>query len=163
MAHMRYRIFSDVARKEGFKNTVVLFEAISYAERVHATNHFKKMPRRPSPVAAEAPFGLGTTSQNLQYGIDGETFEIEEMYPAYLEVAKFQGEKSAVQSFDWAWNSEKVHQKMFTAAKRLVDSGKDYDHAKIQICDICGYTVEDEAPAICPICKARKESFREFA
>ena len=163
MAHMRYRIYSDTAGKEGFTNVARLFKAISFAERVHASNHLRKMPRRISSVGAEAPFGLGTTSQNLQFGIDGETFEIEEMYPVYLEVAKFQGEKLAAQSFDWAWNAEKIHKRMFSAAKELVDSGKDFDQARIQICVVCGYTVDGDAPEICPICKAKKESFREFA
>ena len=163
MAHMRYRTFADVAEKEGFVNVARLFDAISFAERIHATNHFRKMPRTITRVSAEAPFGNGTTSQNLQHGIDGETFEIDEMYPVYLEVAKFQGEKLAAQSFDWAWNTEKVHKRMFAAAKALVDSGKDYDQTRIQICRVCGYTIEGDAPDICPICKAKKEFFREFA
>jgi rubrerythrin len=38
-------------------------------------------------------FGLRSTSQNLQGGIDGETYEIDEMYPTYLETAKFQVKK----------------------------------------------------------------------
>jgi rubrerythrin len=49
-----------------------------------------------------AVFGLGSTSQNLQGGINGETFEITEMYPTYIEMAKFQGEKGAELSFHYA-------------------------------------------------------------
>ena len=39
MAHMKYIIYSDIARKEGYSNVARLFEAIAYAERVHAGNH----------------------------------------------------------------------------------------------------------------------------
>ena len=40
MAHMRYLIWGEVARKEGLNNIGTLFEAIAYAEYVHANNHF---------------------------------------------------------------------------------------------------------------------------
>ena len=38
-AHMRYLIFAGVAEKEGKANLARLFQAIAYAEQVHATNH----------------------------------------------------------------------------------------------------------------------------
>jgi rubrerythrin len=163
MAHMRYLIFAARAEKDGFKNTARLLRAVAFAEQVHATNHFARMPRTAAPMSGEAPFGLGTTSQNLQYAIDGETFEINEMYPVFKETAIFQGEKAVVTSFDWALQTEKVHQKLFTDAKTSVDQGKDWKPAKVQICETCGYTIEGDAPDKCPICGAKKESFREFA
>ena len=39
-AHMRYKIWADVAEKEGFCNVASLFEAVSFAEQIHATSHF---------------------------------------------------------------------------------------------------------------------------
>ena len=42
-------------------------------------------------VSAGATFGPGNTSKNLDLAIMGEDFEVEEMYPAYIEIAKFQG------------------------------------------------------------------------
>ena len=42
-AHMKYLIFADVAEREGKLNVARLFRAISYAERVHATNHLKAL------------------------------------------------------------------------------------------------------------------------
>jgi rubrerythrin len=162
MAHMRYKIFAEVAEKEGFKNVARLFRAIAQAEQVHATNHARKMPRKGAPMAGEAPFGIGTTSENLQFGIDGETFEIEEMYPVYREVAKFQNERLALQSFDYAWNTEKVHQKMFVEAKSNVDSGKDYKPGNVWVCKVCGFTGEGEAPDTCPLCGAKKDQMENF-
>jgi rubrerythrin len=40
-AHMKYLEFADLAKKEGFANVSRLFTAISFAERVHATNHHR--------------------------------------------------------------------------------------------------------------------------
>jgi rubrerythrin len=46
--------------------------------------------------------------KNLKLAIAGETYEVEEMYPAYIEVAKFQEEKGAQRSFEWSWGTEKM-------------------------------------------------------
>jgi len=159
---MRYLNYAQVADKEGLPQVARLFRAISFAEEIHASNHLKKMDRKSAPMAGEAPFGLGTTSQNLEFGIMGETFEIQEMYPVYYEVAKYQGEKRAMQSFDWALQAERIHQQMFTEAKELVDAGKDWRPSQVHICEACGWTVEGEAPDVCPVCGAKKNQFREF-
>ena len=162
MAHMRYNLYAGVVDKEGFKQVGRLFRAIAFAEQVHATNHLTRMPLGPAAAMGEAPMGVGSTSQNLQFGVDGETFEIEEMYPAYLEVAKMQGEKTAQLSFTYAWNTEKIHQKLFKEAKQLVDSGKDWKQVKVHVCEVCGYTGEGEGPDKCPFCGATKEAFKSF-
>jgi len=80
-AHMKYLIFAEQAEKEGLHDVARLFRAISFAEQVHATNHFKALME------------LHKTSENLQSAWDGENFEIEEMYPAYNAIATLQNEK----------------------------------------------------------------------
>ncbi len=150
MAHMKYLIFADEAEKKGLKNLSNLFKAISYAEFVHARNHFRALKK------------LGDTPDNIQSCIDGETFEIEEMYPVYNEVAKLQGEKEAQITTHSALEAEKIHAEMYKKALTLVNEGKDYDADKIFICSVCGYTVEDEAPEKCPVCGAPKSAFLEF-
>lgn len=47
-------------------------------------------------------------------------------------------------------------------AKQAVDWGEDVDLGSIQICQVCGYTVEGDAPERCPICKALREEFKSF-
>ncbi len=162
-AHMRYRIYSKVAEDEGYPNVALLFRAISFAEEVHASNHLKRMPSREDMFAGKNPYGLGDTSVNLQAGIDGETFEIEEMYPTYKEIADFQGEDKAKQSFDWALRAEKIHASMYEEAKESVDDGEDIDLERVQICSVCGFTTEGEAPEKCPVCGSDKEVFKEFS
>ena len=162
-ANMRYLIFAKGAREEGYPNVARLFTAVAFAEQVHASNHYGNiMSKGGSVTISEAVFGSRSTSENLQAGIDGEVFEINEMYPAYRAVAELQGEKGAETSFTWALEAEKVHASLFQKAKEAVDGGEDVDLGPIQICGCCGYTVEGDAPERCPICKALRERFRSF-
>ena len=164
-AHMRYLIYADKAKEEGFNNVSRLFSAVSDAERVHATHHFKTMADVSGAflVPSMAGFGYSTTSAALDIAIGGETFEVNEMYPSYISVAKDQEEAEAEESFRYSYLSEKIHLKMFQKAKEAVDSGKDTELGVIQICQECGYTKEGDAPAQCPVCKKPKEWFKAFA
>lgn len=164
MAHMRYLIWGEVARKEGFPKIGTLFEAIGYAEYVHANNHFHvlKEQKGDHTVPAGGVFGIGSTVENLQGGINGELHEVEQMYPVYLQTAEFQNEKDAKRSFHYALEAEKIHAKMFKEAQENAKSGKDYEFKAVYICPVCGYTVLDESPDVCPVCGAKKEVFKEF-
>ncbi len=165
MAHMRYGVWGDKAEREGFPNTARLFRAIASAETVHAGNHFRELGNEAGDFlcASMAAFGLGTTSQNLQGGINGETFEINEMYPVYLESAKFQEEKGAQRSFQYALAGEKTHAALFQKAKEAVDAGRDVELGPVHVCQVCGWTHEGELPDVCPVCGAKKDKFQTFA
>jgi len=164
MANMRYRHFAVQAEKEGFPNVSRLFNAIAYAEYIHAGDHYRVLKHLESGYLANSmgAFGPGDTSKNLQLGIDGESFEVEEMYPAYMEVAKMQGEKDAYRSFDWSYQTEKQHLALYKKAKAAVDAGKDVELDTVQVCAVCGYTLEGEAPDTCPVCGAKKEKFLAY-
>lgn len=165
MAHMRYKLWGGKAEEEGFPNVARLFRAISFAEQVHAGNHFDAMRdvNGAFSVTSMAGFGQGATSQNLEGAIEGENFEIAEMYPTYMEIAEFQKEPGAERSFHYALSAEKIHSAMYQEAKQAVDSGKDVELGPVQICDNCGYTTEGEIPEKCPICGVGRDNFRTFA
>lgn len=160
-AHMRYKHFAKIADKENYPNVARLFNAIADAETVHAFDHYKELKHLKEGRVANsmAAFGPGDTVKNLELAITGENFEIEEMYPAYIEVAKFQKEESAIRSFEWSYRTEMEHLKLFTRALDAVKLEKDVILDDIQVCELCGYTVEGEAPDICPLCKAKKIAF----
>lgn len=164
MAHMRYMIWADKADKDGFPNVARLFRAVSFAEQAHATGHFNAMRDVAGgfSVLAGGGFGLGSTSQNLQGAIEGETFEINEMYPAYMSVAETQTEKAAHRSMSWAVAAEKIHAEMYTQAKQAVDAGRDAAFGPIHVCAVCGHTHEGDALDKCPVCGALGKSFRSF-
>ena len=149
-AHMRYLIFADKAENEGFPNVARLFRAIAYAEFVHAKNHLNELGE------------IGKTADNLAAAVEGETFEVEEMYPAYQEVAKLQGEPSAQRSFGLALKAEEIHAELYEKAREAVLKGQDADIGKVYVCPMCGYTAVGETPEKCPICGCPGEKFVEF-
>jgi len=150
MAHMKYLIFAEQAEKEGFPNIAKLFKAIAHAEFIHAKNHFIALGN------------LGKTPENLQTGIDGETYEVEEMYPVFKNAAEFQGEKEAVRTTHYALEAEKIHADLYKKAKELAESGKDIEAKKVYICPVCGYTALDEVPEKCPVCGVPGDKFVVF-
>jgi rubrerythrin len=163
-AHMRYLHFANQAEKEKYSNVARLFRAIAHAEYIHAGDHYRELKHLDGGFVANsmAAFGPGDSLKNLKLAIDGETFEIEEMYPVYIGVAKFQGEKRAQRSFEWSYATEKMHKQLFERAFESVNSGKDVELGPIQVCEVCGYTFEGEAPDRCPICGAPINKFTAF-
>lgn len=150
MANMKYLAYSEIAEKEGLPNVARLFKAIAYAEQVHAANHARNLGL------------LKSTVDNLQTCIDGENFEVEEMYPVYKKTAEIQQEKGAEKSCDFALQAEKIHHAMYIKAKEIVGEGEDIQLDSVYICPVCGYTHEGEPKANCPICGVSKDRFKKF-
>lgn len=149
-AHMKYAIFAEEATKKGLKKLANLFKAISHAEFVHAKAHFIAMKK------------LGDSAANIQAALDGESFEIDEMYPVYHATAQLQGEKEAERTTRYAMEAEKIHADQYKKALDLVKGGKDYSADSVFICEVCGHTTEGHAPDKCPVCNAKKELFKAF-
>jgi rubrerythrin len=149
-AHMKYLNFAEKARREKLPNIARLFEAAAFAEQIHASGHLRTLG------------GVGDTVANLGAGVDGEVFEIDEMYPAYMAVADAQGEPKAKRSMSWAYEAEKVHAKAYKTAKKKAEAKQDIGAEDIWVCESCGYTMEGKAPDVCPICGVKHEKFRKF-
>ena len=149
-AHMKYLAFSAAADREGFPNIARIFKAIAYAEQVHATNHARHLGY------------LGSTVKNLERAQAGEDFEIAEMYPVYHATAELQDEKGAATSTHYALEAEKIHSKMYAAARKAAEKGKDIKLDDVCICMVCGHTCEGKPPAKCPVCAAKREKFALF-
>lgn len=147
-ANRRYLAFAKKAVEDGFPHLAKLFEAAAAAETVHAHNHLRAMG------------GIGSTAENVQEAISGETFEFKQMYPEYLNISKEAGEAKASWSFDVALQVEKVHAALYEDALATINSGKDLETGKYYVCDVCGNTFENERPAKCPICNATE--FKEI-
>jgi rubrerythrin len=109
-----------------------------------------------------AGFGPGDTSKNIDIAVDGETFEITEMYPAYKEKAIRENAVDAELSFSRALEAEKAHLALFKGAKEAVDSGRDMRDAKIYVCPVCGNVFVGTAPPLCPICSTPEEKFKIY-
>ena len=164
MAHLRYRLFARQADKIGYPNIARLFRAIAEAEFIHASDHYRELTHLDAGFVANSmgAFGPGDLAKNLGLAIAGETYEIDEMYPSFMEVAKLQDEKGAYRSFNWSYQTEKMHKALFEKAKEAADQGSDVILGAVQVCQVCGYTVEGEAPEKCPVCDAPREKFTAF-
>jgi len=149
-AHMKYGIYAEKAEKEGYPQVAKLFRAISYAEKVHATNHFRALERELD------------TAANLFDAASGENYEVTEMYPAFEAVARLQDEMGALRSIHYAVEAEKIHEAMYLSAKDKIGQGKDINGADIHVCPVCGHTVIGEPPDACPVCRLAKEKYVKF-
>lgn len=146
-ANRKYLAFAKKAELEGHKQAAKLFRAAAAAETIHAHNHLKELG------------GIKSTAENLREAIEGESYEFQKMYPQMIADAQAEGNQNALRSFNYANEVEKIHAALYK--KALADLGKTKEVYDYYVCQICGYTAEGEAPDNCPVCKARKESFRK--
>lgn len=138
-AYQKYAAFGDKAEKEGFKNIARLFKTTAEAERLHAAGHLKAME------------AIGSTLENLETAISGETYEFSDMYPPMYEQAVAQKHK-AKKMFGYALEAEKVHAELYQKALEAVKEGRDLDEVNVYLCPVCGHIELGSAPENCPIC-----------
>jgi rubrerythrin len=144
-ANRKYLAFARQADKEGLPQVARLFRAVAEAETVHAHNHLRTMG------------GIKSTAENLKEAIAGEHYEFTRMYPPMVEAAKAEGNGAAERVFSYANEVEKIHGALYQKALDHLDSPAEVDH--YQICSVCGYTCENEAPEKCPVCGAPAKAF----
>ena len=101
---------------------------------------------------------MGSTADNLQAAIDGETYEYKEMYPPMLSQADSDGHK-AKRMFGYAVKAEEVHANLYQQALEAVKAGKDLTETEFYLCPICGHIELGKPPAACPICGTKAEKF----
>jgi rubrerythrin len=144
-ANRKYLAFAKQADKEGFMQAAKLFRAAAEAETIHAHNHLRAMG------------GIRSTRENLEEAVAGETHEFKKMYPAMIDAAQAEGASSALRSFQWANEVEKVHAALYAKALEVLDDK--VEPVDYWICQACGHTVELEAPDRCEICGAGNTAF----
>ena len=77
-----------------------------------------------------------------------------------LADAQEEGHTRAARSFEWAWEVEKIHEKLYTAALEKISKGEELEEATYWVCGTCGHTfVGDEPPERCPICGAKRTGY----
>jgi rubrerythrin len=146
-ANRRYLAFAKQANKESYPQAAKLFRAVAEAETVHAHSHLRTLGE------------IKSTAENLKEAISGETHEFKSMYPAMIEDARHEGNKSAEQSFSFANEVEKVHAGLYQKALDNLDSLEEVDY---YVCSVCGYTCEGAPPERCPVCGAKSSAFFEM-
>ena len=134
-ANRKYLAYAQKAEKEGKLNAAKLFRAAADAETLDAMKLLE--------VAAK----IGSTSDNLKDGIEGETYEYKEMHPAFVKEAEAAGNKAAVRAFTFAMKAEEVHAKLYKEALENLDETEEVFY---YLCPVCG-NIEKSRPEKCSI------------
>ncbi len=161
-ASATYAAYAAKAAQEGQPLIQLLFAAASKAEGIHAANHNKvleKLGAKMDPI--DINIHVGTTAENLKAAIAGETYEFEDMYPAFIATAEEEGQKAAIRSFTWATEAEKEHADFYGVALKALESGDTSALPKqYWICPVCGDTFRSlDGVEACPLCGAKADKF----
>jgi len=144
-ANQKYRAFAKQAEKDGLPAIARLFRLTAEAERIHAEGHLRALD------------GVGSTVDNLQAAIDGESYEYKTMYPPMLAQAEAEGHR-AKRMFGFAIAAEEVHAKLYQLALEAAKQGKDLTE-DFYLCPFCGYIEIGKSEKSCPICGASSDKF----
>ncbi len=143
-ASARYASFA-VKAETNHPEIARLFEAASKSEAIHAANHLKILESVGEKMDEFTPeVDVNTTLENLQKAIQGETYEVEQMYPAFIADAIAEKVDKAVESFTWAQDTEKKHLEFFKRAITAV-------FEKIEKVEAAGSSMPG-GYFVCPVC-----------
>ena len=110
-ANRRYLYFARVADIEGYPEIGGLFRDTSEAETGHAFGHLDFL----KPVGDPATnVTFGSTRQNLQSAIEGETYDYTQMYPGMARTARDEGFPEIAEWFETLAKAERSHAGRFT-------------------------------------------------
>ncbi len=153
-ASAKYAAYAKKAKEEKFDKIAKLFEAASKAEAVHAQKHTSvivKMGVKMDPITPQ--FTVKSTRENLMDAIKGESHEVDSMYPEFIKKAKDEAKDDAAQTFDYAFQVEKLHLALYKGALEALDKNDFKGLAdSYVVCPTCGNTIAGKAPANCNIC-----------
>lgn len=162
-AAAKYAAFARKADEEGFGGIASLFRAASRAEQIHAENHADVIRSLGGePRADVKPVEPETTAKNLKKAVEGETFERDVMYPAYMEVARKDRNRNALRTFNYAQITESHHADFYAQASEKLLQYQDSEGVTWYVCPTCGETLRAEDFATmskCPVCFTRTRTF----
>lgn len=165
-ASAKYAQFAAKAAEEGFDTIAKMFLATSKAEAVHADNHKKVLEKLGEKVEAPSlgTFEVKTTAENLADAINGESYEVETMYPGFMAVADSENCADAKKSFTWAFDTEKKHQTFYKKALETITAGTETGLAlEWYVCPVCGNTYDAATvKPECDFCQTKQEKFFKF-
>ncbi len=150
-ARNKYTFFASKARKDGYVQIAKIFEETAANEKEHAEIWYKLLNG-----------GIGTTAENLKEAATGESYEWQEMYPAFAKDAREEGFENIARLFEGVAAIEKEHEERYK--KLLSNVEGDLVFSKegdvIWQCSNCGHIcVGKKAPEVCPVCAHPKSYF----
>ena len=159
-AHARYLAFAAKAGEEGYGEVASLFRAAARAEEIHAGNHAAVIKKLGGvPKADILTPDVKSTEENLAAAIKGETYERDTMYPEFLAQARKEGQRDAIETFNFAKSAEAEHAKLYTAALAGLGALKGSAAKPYYVCTVCGFTTTQMNFDKCPVCFNPKDRY----
>lgn len=112
-ANQRYLYFAAQANAQGYVHVAAVFRAIADGETGHAFSLLDYLCEIGDPATA---LPLGSTGENLQAAIAGETYEYADMYPGMARMAREEGFDEVADWFETMAKVERSHANRFQQA-----------------------------------------------
>lgn len=165
-ASAKYEAYAQKAMVEGYDTIANLFRAASKSEAIHTYNHSVVLKSFKAEMENFKPtFNVKSTADNLQESINGESKEVTNIYPMFIEDATSKRiGKPIVRTLNWALSAEKKHLVMF---RKALDALRSNDESKLpyiyHVCPVCGDTYDvEKLPEYCEFCHASSMLFLEI-
>ena len=147
LAHFKYLMFADRAKRRGANQIANLFQALAASEYFHARNFYSVLERP------------GSFAETVGTYVPGEEFEHEYFYKMLAEYAKEQKSPLAEQAYKGAGAAEREHSSLLRKASHM----EDFKEETIYVCPICGYVMAGESVLErCPVCGGPKKQYQVF-
>jgi len=171
-ARNRYTFYASTAKKEGYEQVAEIFAMTADNEREHANWFFKMIKEVGEKQGADlsklttntdVPLVRGTTMENLEAAIAGETHEFSSMYPQIADMALKDGFAQVAARVKSIAEAEKHHADRYT---KLLENFKNdtvfkREEAVFWMCRECGYLhFGKAAPEACPSCGHAKAFYQ---
>jgi rubrerythrin len=117
-ANRRYLYFAQKADVEGYNDVAAVFRSTAEGETGHAHGHLEFMEGVGDPATG---LPIGSTSNNLQAAIAGETHEYTDMYPGMARTARDEGHEEIADWFETRAKAERSHAGRFQRALDTLD------------------------------------------
>ena len=158
-ARNKYEYFAKIAQKEGYRDIAEHFQRAANNEKTHAKLELALSNR----MTNNSEESWGSTAQNIQMAIDGESYENLTTYPDFAVIAKEEGHKEAQKLFTNIGKVEVEHEKMYKMLLQRLEADAEHTSENVEeawICEICGHVhYGKKAPVKCPVCKHDEKYF----
>ena len=152
-AYMKYYLFAEAAKRQGYEEIGQIFQMIADNERAHAALWATRLG---------SIMGVG---ENLDAAAGGEGFESRELYPRFAEDARKEGFTELAMLFDDVSKIEAEHEKRYREFYDAVVNNKVFSDAKNTqwICRNCGNVIwGTDAPQNCKVCGYPQAYFQRY-
>lgn len=152
MAHLKYSLYAERAKKDGYMQIADIFSETAHNEREHAEIWFKYLHDGQMPA----------TLPNLGDAAEGEMYEWTTMYERMAKEAAEEGFSEISALFKLVAQVEKQHETRYRAFIENIEKGRVFSREEdvIWVCKNCGHVyIGETAPTVCPVCKVEQGYF----